>query len=156
MLAAPTDELVDAIRVGGFARRKVALLKALLAQIQRDTGRVSLRWLRSASDDDALAYLQRLPGVGLKSAKCVLMYALDRDVLPVDTHVWRISQRLGWLSGGRHPEARRSIELEKRVPHQMRRSLHVTMVAHGRAVCRAAPRCRSCALSDVCPSSGLP
>ncbi len=150
----PPGEIEDLIRFGGFARRKVALLQAVLNEIRADRGRTSLRFLRKLSDEDALDYLLGLPGVGLKTAKCVLMYSLGRDALPVDTHVWRISQRLGWVEGGKHPDDWRSLALESRVPPALRRSLHVTMVAHGRAVCRAAPRCASCVLLFRCPEGG--
>lgn len=139
------------IRPGGFAKRKVALLKALLDRIHDTRGATSLRSLRAEADDDALAYLMSLPGVGLKTAKCVLMYSLEREALPVDTHVWRVARRLGWIDGGgKHPDDRRSLELEKRIPPRLRASLHVTMIAHGRAVCRAQPRCARCALADRC------
>lgn len=153
VLDAPSAELEELIRFGGFARRKVALLKSLLQAIHDDRGSVSLRFLHGVPDDEAERYLIALPGVGPKTAKCVLMYALDRDVLPVDTHVWRIAGRLGWHWGGKHPEPRASRELEQLVPGRLRGSLHVTMVAHGRAVCRARPRCDACLLSDLCPRS---
>jgi len=153
VLDAPSAELEELIRFGGFARRKVALLKSLLQTVRDDCGDVSLRFLRGMPDDEAERYLTALPGVGPKTARCVMMYSLDRDVLPVDTHVWRIAGRLGWHSGGKHPEHRASRELEQSIAPRLRSSLHVTMVAHGRAVCRASPRCEACALSDLCPTS---
>ena len=152
---APPEDLADALRVGGFAKRKSLLIKALLERIHRDIGRTSLRFLREWRDDDALTYLLGLPGVGLKTAQCVLMYALHRSVLPVDTHVWRIAKRLGWVAGGKHPDARSSADLEAAIPARMRSSLHVTMVAHGRRVCRARPACDRCLLADVCPRVGI-
>ena len=148
-------ELEALIRFGGFARRKVALLQHLLERVRADHGSTSLRWLRRRSTDDALAYLTSLPGVGLKTARCVLMYALERPVLAVDTHVWRIAKRLGWVDGGKHPDDRRSGQLEAAIPPALRYSLHVTMVAHGRLVCRARPACDRCALNDLCPRIGL-
>lgn len=153
VLAADDAELQKLVHSGGFARRKVRLLKALLGSIAEDRGVVSLRHLASVPDEPALKELLSLPGVGMKTAKCVLMYALDRAALPVDTHVWRISKRLGWMDGGKHPDDRRSLRLEARVPPALRSSLHVTLVAHGRSVCRARPRCEACVLSGCCPSS---
>lgn len=149
---APPAEAAYLIRFGGFADRKVALIQSLLTHVHADQGRTSLRFLRRLSDDDAMRYLLSLPGVGIKTAKCVLMYALDREVLPVDTHVWRISKRLGWISGGKHPDNRGSEALEAMLLPHLRASLHMTMVAHGRAVCRARPTCGSCALAEICPS----
>jgi len=148
-------EVEALIRFGGFARRKVALLQKLLERVREDQGTTSLRRLARLSTSDALAYLTSLPGVGLKTARCVLMYALERPVLAVDTHVWRIAKRLGWIDGGKHPDDRRSEQLEAAIPPALRYSLHVTMVAHGRLVCRARPACRACALNDVCPRIGL-
>ena len=99
-------------------------------------------------------YLTSLPGVARKTALCVMLYALDRDVLPVDTHVWRVAQRLGIAPAGGWSEGR-GRALEAAIPRELRGSLHVTMIAHGRRVCRArAPICESCTLADLCPTAG--
>ncbi len=143
------------IKLGGFARRKTQLLKALLEKVHADYGTTSLRRLRDMDDEAAMALLQDLPGVGPKTGKCVLMYSLDRQVLPVDTHVWRVSSRLGWIVGAKHPTHVGSDLLERLVPASLRRSIHVTMVAHGRAICREQPRCGSCLLERVCPKIGV-
>ncbi len=97
-----------------------------------------------------MSYLVSLPGVGPKTARCVLMYSLGRYVLPVDTHVWRVSERLGWVAGGKHPDERRSAELEGKIDPSLRYSLHVTMVAHGRKTCGVHPRCERCVLEPLC------
>jgi len=151
---APAEEVESLIRFGGFAKRKVAMLKSLLSRIHADRGITSLRFLRGLSDDDAMRYLLSLPGVGPKTARCVLMYSLDRQVFPVDTHAWRISTRLGWVSGGKHPDDRRSEDLERMIHPALRYSLHVTMVAHGRSVCRARPLCDRCVISRWCDAKG--
>src|SRR5262249_29180168 len=148
---ARTEDIEAAIRIGGLARSKAASLKRMLEKIYVDQGATSLRHLRNRSTGEALAYLSSLPGVGLKTARCVLMYALHRPVLPVDVHVWRISKRLGWINGGTHPDNQRSVELETAIPAHLRYSLHVTMVSHGRKICRQRPRCLSCLLSAICP-----
>lgn len=151
--AAPENELVRLISFGGFARRKTALLKRLLTRIHSDKRRTSLRWLSAYSDKEAFAYLTSLPGVGPKTAKCVLMYSLGRSVFPVDTHVWRVSQRLGWIDGAKSPDDARSRQLESAIPRALRYSLHVTMVAHGRACCRTVPKCQGCVLRKICPQT---
>src|SRR5262249_12887214 len=143
---ADARELEALIRFGGGARRKRALLPQRLERVRADQGATSLRRLARLRTVDVLAYLVTLPGVGLKTARCVAMYALERPVLAVDTHVWRIAQRLGWVAGGKHPDDRRSEQLEAAIPPALRYSLHVTMVAHGRLVCRARPVCDRCAL----------
>ncbi len=152
---AEPETLIRLIRFGGFARRKVSLLLQLLERVHRDHGTTSLRSLRTASTTEALAYLTSLPGVGPKTARCVAMYALKRPVLAVDTHVWRVAKRLGWIAGGKHPDTRRSAELEASIPPGLRYSLHVTLVAHGRRVCRARAACNACPLRDICPRIGV-
>jgi endonuclease III len=152
---ARAHEIERLIRLGGFARRKTKLLKALLEKVYADRGTTSLRMLRRMDDATATAYLLELPGVGPKTAKCVLMYSLGRAVLPVDTHVWRVSRRLGWIEGARHPSHAGSDCLERLVPPRLRVSIHVTMVAHGRVVCRELPRCSVCVLDRLCPKMGV-
>lgn len=149
---ASAAEIEALIRDSGLARRKTRLIQSLLGEIRRRNRRTSLAFLSGWPDEAALAYLGELPGVGPKTARCVLMYSLGRAVLPVDTHAWRIGGRLGWVAGGRHPDPAGSRRLEDRVPPEFRHSLHVTLIAHGRQVCRASPVCDSCILWDVCPS----
>ena len=147
------DELEDLIRDAGLAPTKAAQIQAILAEVQAREGVLSLHRLHSLPDDEAERYLTRLPGVARKTALCVMLYALGRAVLPVDTHVWRVAKRLGLAPAGQWSE-RRGRVLEARIPEELRGSLHVTMIAHGRKVCRARrPRCESCVLADLCPAA---
>jgi len=101
--------------------------------------------------EEAEAYLTSLPGVGIKTAKCVLMYSLGREVLPVDTHVLRVATRLDLVN----PDTTRSQAhrlLEAEIPPKDRYAFHVNALAHGRAVCKARePDCPSCPLKAECP-----
>ena len=113
-----------------------------------------LHRLRVMADDEVERYLTSLPGVARKTALCVMLYTLGRAVLPVDTHVWRVAQRLdlapadGWSEG-------RGRALEATIPTALRGSLHRTMIAHGRQVCRSRrPSCGSCVLADLCSAAG--
>ena len=104
-----------------------------------------------------MSYLVSLPGVGPKTARCVLMYSLGRYVLPVDTHVWRVSERLGWVAGGKHPDERRSAELEGKIDPSLRDQLHVPaspscLTAERRAACTHGA---SAAFSSRCARNGL-
>ena len=151
---APTDELEALIHEAGLAPTKAAQIQAILTAVEAREGRLSLHRLHTMTDDDVEQYLVSLPGVARKTALCVMLYALGRDVLPVDTHVWRVAQRLGLAPKGMWSE-RRGRVLEAAVPRELRGSLHVTMIAHGRRVCGArAPMCESCALLDLCPTAG--
>ncbi len=147
---APDSELRDLLTDAGLAATKASHLKALLAEVGRREGGLDLRRLAALSDEEIETYLTSLPGVGRKTARCVMLYAFDRAVCPVDTHVWRVMQRLGFAPAGARTE-RRSQALEDRIPPPLRASLHVTLIAHGREVCRAPiPRCASCSLADLC------
>lgn len=145
------SQIEKLIRIGGFAKIKTALIKKLLHRLHAERGAVSLGFLRQMSDAAAFEYLLTLPGMGPKTARCVVMYSLERAVFPVDTHVWRIAKRLGWASGGDRPTTRQMEELERVIPPALRHSLHVTMVSHGRAFCRAIPICGECPIRRLCP-----
>ena len=150
---APPDELEELIHEAGLASTKAAQIQALLAEIEAREGALGLHRLRSMADDEVEQYLTSLPGVARKTALCVMLYTLGREVLPVDTHVWRVAHRLGLAPAGGWSEGR-GRALEATVPRELRGSLHVTMVAHGREVCRArAPGCGSCTLADLCPTA---
>jgi endonuclease-3 len=144
------------LRDAGLAQTKARQIKATLSEITEREGRLDLERLRVLPDDAIEDYLASLPGVGRKSAKCVMLYSLERDVLPVDAHVWRIGKRLGWIAQEQWSE-RESLRLEARVPRKLRASLHVTLVAHGRQICTARnPKCQACVLADSCPFSAKP
>ena len=151
---APPDELEALIHEAGLAPTKAAQTLAILAEIEKREGILSLHRLRSMTDDEIERYLTSLPGVARKTALCVMLYTLERDVLPVDTHVWRVAQRLGFAPAGEWSEGR-GRALEATIPRELRGSLHVTMIAHGRQVCRArSPSCEICGLAGLCPTAG--
>ena len=151
---ASPNELEALIREAGLARTKATQIQAILREIETREAALSLDRLRDMESGEIEAYLTSLPGVARKTALCVMLYTLGRDVLPVDTHVWRVAQRLGLAPSGEWSEGR-GRALEATVPRELRGSLHVTMVAHGRCVCRATvPVCKSCMLADLCPTAG--
>jgi len=150
---APPDELEALIHEAGLAPTKAAQILAILAEIDTREGILSLHRLRSMADAKVERYLTSLPGVARKTALCVMLYTLGRDVLPVDTHVWRVARRLGLAPAGEWSEGR-GRELEAAIPEELRGSLHVTLISHGRQVCRArAPSCESCVLAGLCPTA---
>ena len=151
VLRMPLRKLKALIGDAGLSHQKGPRIKAILKRLERDFGRVSLDALRRMPDDDVEAYLTSLPGVGVKTAKCVMMYSLGRRVLPVDTHVWRVARRLGFVSASvPYPEIHGALEVV--VPPADRYSFHVNALSHGRKVCIALrPRCRGCPLRRLCP-----
>jgi endonuclease III len=147
------DDALDAVlRPLGFVNRRREQLRQIARRVAADHGG-SLEPLRAVSDDDAMAYLLSLPGVGVKTAKCVLMYSLGRAVLPIDIHVLRVAKRLGLVPLDASWDATdRTLEAE--VPDALKYDFHVGFVIHGREVCRSRnPDCGACILSDLCPSA---
>jgi endonuclease-3 len=157
LLEATEDEIAAIIRRGGLARKKASQLKRALAKIKADTGALSLEFLRNLPDAEVMRYLTSLAGIGNKSAACIMMYSLGREVFPVDTHVWRVSRRLGVTPPVPKPTDAQERELESKVPQDIRYSLHVNMVSHGQQTCTTYwPKCNTCVLTDICPSSNKP
>ena len=153
VLTADLEELQQLLQPFGLARQKAQAIKKLIGTVESDMGRVSLAPLKSASDSAAYHYLRSLPGVSDKTAKCVMLYSLGRDVLPVDTHTYRVSRRLGLIprsvSYYRAPRF-----LDAAVPRPLRRRYHILSILHGRDICRShAPQCHVCPVADDCPSS---
>jgi endonuclease-3 len=147
---APLDAVAEAIRPGGLADTKAPRIQEILRRIEDERGEPSLDWLRDASRDEALEFLTALPGVGRKTAACVLIFALGRPEIPVDTHVHRVGGRLGLISPGASFD-RAHDELLAVVDPEDAYELHINLIRHGRAICRPRPRCPECALRRMCP-----
>jgi len=148
--SAETSSLEEAIRCGGLAHTKAIRIKRLLDDIFELHGELSLNFPDEMTDEDARAYLMQFEGVGIKTASCVLMFALNRPVFPVDTHVHRIAQRLGLIDSSVKAEAAHAV-LQGMIPDEMVYSMHVNLVAHGRRVCKAQrPVCDDCVLLELC------
>ena len=153
---APVAQVEGAIRPGGISKVKSARIQAILRAITanpRDPGHeLSLDWLARAPLAEARRYLLGLPGVGRKTAACVLLFAYGRREVPVDTHVSRVGTRLGLLPGGA-PFKRLHDEMLALSPPGQELELHVNLLRHGRRTCHARwPACDHCALARMCPS----
>lgn len=147
---ASVDEVAEAIACGGLSRIKAPRIKAILEGIHQERGSLDLGFLGELPLPEAKAWLNALPGVGPKTAGCVLLFSLGRPVLPVDTHVYRVSTRLGLIENGVSP-ARAHRVLEEIVPAEEIYGFHLNVLEHGRRVCRAQrPRCRECVLREGC------
>jgi endonuclease-3 len=149
--ARPTA-VADSIRSGGLANIKAPRIQGILREIRDREGRYDLAFLREWTDADATAYLSSLNGVGPKTAAIVLAFSLGRDALAVDTHVHRVTRRLGWIPPRTSAERAHTI-LGDLVPADLRVPMHVGLIRLGREICRAArPRCEACPLNDLCPT----
>jgi endonuclease-3 len=143
--------IAEAVRPAGLQQQKALRIKQILQTLQKRHGGLSLEFLRDQPPAEALAYLRSFPGVGPKTAACVLLFACRENVLPVDTHVHRLSVRLALVP--RRTTAERAHELLARlVPARHVLEFHVLLIRHGRHVCHARrPRCPACPLLDACP-----
>lgn len=143
---APTDEVVEAIRPGGLANTKAPRIQQVLEALGED---LDLEWLRDAPREAAIEHLTSLPGVGRKTAACVMIFAFDRPEVPVDTHVHRVGGRLG-LFRERASLAEAHDEMLAITDPADAYELHMNLIAHGREVCRPRPRCGECGLVRMC------
>src|SRR5512139_170225 len=133
---APHEDVADAIRSGGIANRKASMIQRILAAVEEREGRIDLERLYELDDAGVESYLVSLPGVGPKTAACVLIFAMERDAFPIDTHVHRVVSRLGWVPQGTSAEKAYRL-LTPSIPRQIRYGLHMTLIEHGRTVCKA-------------------
>jgi endonuclease III len=153
--AAPVDEIEEAIRPGGISKVKSARIKDILIAITETSGHgLSLDWLAQLTVPEAQEYLCSLPGVGRKTAGCVLLFALGMRDIPVDTHVSRVGTRLGLFRPGAGFEEMHD-EMLALTPPGAELELHLNLLRHGRRTCHARrPECGDCALARMCPSAG--
>jgi endonuclease III len=151
---APVDEIEEAIRPGGISKVKSARIKSILLAVTETSGHgLSLDWLASETVPAAQEYLTSLPGVGRKTAACVLLFALGMRDVPVDTHVSRVGTRLG-LFRPKAPFLEMHDEMLTLTPRGAELELHMNLLRHGRRTCHARhPECGDCALARMCPSA---
>ena len=150
---APVEEVAVAIRSGGLARIKAERIQRILRELteRQGQGRLSLDAVRDMPLDAALDYLQSFSGVGPKTAACVLLFSLGRQAFPVDTHVWRVTKRLGLIGDKVSADAAHGI-LMQLIPPEWRHTTHVDLIRHGREKCHAQrPECSRCDLRPECP-----
>jgi len=149
---ASVDDIATSIKIGGLEEIKAKRIKGALGEIQNKRGKIELNFLIKLPLTEAREWLKQLPGVGTKTANCVLLFSLGRPALPVDTHVLRVSKRLGLIHSKTSVEQAHKL-LESLVPTNDIYQFHVLMIEHGRRVCRAQrPRCTNCVLMEFCSS----
>jgi endonuclease-3 len=152
---APVDLIEEAIRPGGISKVKSARIKDILEAITETApGQdLSLDWLTDLTVPEAQTYLTSLPGVGRKTAACVLLFALGMRDIPVDTHVSRVGTRLG-LFRPKAPFEEMHDEMLAITPRGQELEFHINLLRHGRRTCHARrPECGACALARMCPSA---
>lgn len=151
---ASASAIAKPLKPGGLSPTKSRMIHKICRALKKLFGNITLAPLWRMSDEQCEAFLTSLPGVGLKVARCVMMYSLSREVFPVDAHCWRLCQRLGWIRKTSKDGAcsRQDMNrLQERIPAKWRFSLHVNLISLGREICTArSPRCRICPLRGNC------
>ena len=148
VLESSPSKLRAVLKPAGLSRKKSQQIRSLLRKVKADFGKCSLNTLARWQDDQIHEYLTELSGVSDKVAKCVMLYTLSSDVLPVDVHVYRVSKRLGWTARNRAAQAHE--ELETLISPSRRFAFHVDCIAHGRSICRSKPDCQRCPVRKDC------
>ena len=147
---APLDEVIDTIRPAGLGNQKGARIQEVLRQISAERGSLDLEFLRGLPDEDALAWLTRFKGVGPKTASIVLVFSLGKPAFPVDTHVYRVSGRIGLRPTGISVEQAHTYLAGVFLPQQYGPG-HINLILLGRRTCHARkPNCPHCPVQDLC------
>lgn len=149
VLNAPLGKIKNAIRVCGLTNQKSAAIKKLLKELKQKDGKLSLKYLGKLSDEKIYEDLLQYDGVGLKTISCVMAFSLGRDVFPVDTHVHRVTNRLG-IAKAVTP-VKTFEQVKDKIPGGKKFLLHTLLIRFGRKICRSQnPLCGSCRLYDLC------
>ncbi|MFO7793469.1 MAG: endonuclease III [Candidatus Nanohaloarchaea archaeon] len=144
------EELIDTIRVAGLGPTKAERIQESLRIVREDQGEYSLEFIDEMSIEDGKKWLTDIPGIGPKTAAIILCFYFGKPVMPVDTHVHRISQRLGLIPEGTSREKAHEI-LEDRVPDELIYEFHILLIYHGREHCKAQnATCCEGPLADIC------
>jgi endonuclease III len=150
VLDAPPAELAATIRSGGLAQQKAPRIQNALRRILQERGEFNIDFLADLPTAEATRWLTSFDGIGHKTASIVLLFCFNKAAFPVDTHVGRVSRRLG-LAGAKESEEKIKGIWESLAPAEQYYALHLNLIRHGRQVCRArAPDCPACVLNDIC------
>jgi len=152
VMNAPISKIRNSIRVCGLTNQKAASIKSLLKKLKTKHGKLSLDFIKSMTDEEIYTELLQYKGVGIKTISCVLAFSLGRDVFPVDTHVHRVTNRLGLV---RTKAPHKTFEqLSNKIPKNKKFIFHTLLIRFGRKICRAVnPFCGKCVLYDLCEFS---
>jgi endonuclease-3 len=149
-LRARESSVAAAIKTGGLANQKAAVIKSVLKQIKDERGSLDLSFVQTMSNDEAAKYLSRFRGIGPKTVACTLLFACRKEVFPLDTHIFRVLRRVG-LIPQKCSDARAHEIMNRIVPAGKFYSLHVNLVRHGRKICRPRePLCERCPVVEYC------
>lgn len=142
-------KLEGIIKIAGLASQKAAAIKSLLNYLKKEKDSVTLKYADSAGDDEILSELTSIKGIGIKTASCVLLFSLERNVCPVDTHVHRILNRVGLVQTS-SPEKTFKL-IKNNIPQGTAHQIHTNLIRLGREICKpSVPACSLCPLKKLC------
>jgi endonuclease III len=145
----PASKIESIIKIAGLGKQKSAAIKNFLTSVLKEKGSITLNYLQDMNDDEVLAKLTGFGGVGVKTASCVLQFAMRRNVCPVDTHVHRTVNRIGIVQGSTPDKT--FLKLKAEMPEDVAHSFHTNLIRLGREICRpTTPLCFVCPLLKVC------
>jgi endonuclease III len=156
-LEAGPDEIQRVLEAsrGGLSRVKAGYIHRVLIALMDSHGELSLEFLREMSDTEIRTFLQALPGVGMKTSSCVLMFDLGRAAMPVDTHIHRLARRMGFVED-KTDAVKTELWFDAHLPRDWKKrwEFHVNAIDHGKKTCHSQrPECAACVLRDLCPSA---
>lgn len=150
VIDAPVDDLIETIKVAGLANQKGPRIQEILRYIQAERGDFNIDFLGELPLEEAKAWLTALNGIGPKTAAIVLCFSFNRPAFPVDTHIHRVGQRIGFLPDGITADKAHPV-MEAIVPAEDHYAFHINLITHGRQICRArSPLCERCPITEHC------
>lgn len=150
LINADKEEIAETISVAGLQNKKAGRIKESLKKIKEKRGELEIDFLKDKSLKEAKRWLKELPGVGPKSAAVILNFDFNKSAFPVDTHVFRISKRLGLIPSDSTREKAHEL-LEEMTPDKEMEEFHLNLIRHGREICKApTPLCNKCFLTNLC------
>ena len=153
VIEAETAKVAEAIKHGGLSNQKAPRIQQILVEILKRLGHFDLEFLADRPLEEARDWFTSLPGVGPKTAAVVMAFSLKMPAFPVDTHIHRVSKRLGLITENTTADQAHSI-MEDLIPENERYDMHVLLITHGRQICKARiPQCPRCPLAQECPVS---
>jgi endonuclease-3 len=151
---ASPEKVAKALHSGGLAKQKAKNIVNLVRELRKEFGTPTLEFIKSMSVREAMRALETIDGVGPKTAACVILFALGREICPVDTHIHRVLGRMGIFASGSTPVEAFEL-LQPLVPKGRAYAFHVNLIRLGREVCKAGrPRCSSCPVETECRYPG--
>lgn len=156
MEAAGVEAIKPLIAPAGLSNQKAKSIIGSLRAVREKFGEEELWPLRDWPLEEALSWLETLPGVGPKTSAIVMSLCFGRPAIPVDTHVHRVATRLGWIPDKMNAHSAHA-HLRRTVPENLALTFHTALIQHGRLVCKAQkPACAACVLAESCPWPGKP